>query len=87
MLDDLAPQPVLQSFLNSFCDGTHRERVGALGMLMLLEPTREALDRYAEDLVRQARAARHSWEEIGRALGVPKQTAHRRYAHIERPSP
>lgn len=83
MPDSLEPGAPLESFLNSFCDQAYRERVGALGMLRLLEPTRIALKQYAEELVFQARREGRSWDEIGKALGVPRQTAHRRYAHLD----
>lgn len=78
--DPTAPQQPLESYLASFLNADYRESRGALGMLRLLEPTREALRDYERQLVAQARAERTSWEDVGEALGVPKQTAHRRHA-------
>jgi len=73
------PDPALTSYLNSWCDASYREMVGAMGMLRLIEPTRAALRAYEERLVHEARAEGHSWAEIGAALGIPKQTAHRKF--------
>jgi DNA-directed RNA polymerase specialized sigma24 family protein len=64
-----------ESFLHSFTS----RRLSALESLRLLEPARDALTTYEGELVAEARRDGHSWEEIGDALGVPKQTAHRRW--------
>jgi hypothetical protein len=82
-LDLTAPDAALISFLDSFTNDSYRARVGALGMLRLLEPTRIALKAYAETLVREARKSGATWEQIGDALHVPKQTAHRNYKHVD----
>ena len=39
-----------------------------------------ALDKLTRESVRRARAAGHSWTQIGEALGVTKQTAWERYS-------
>ena len=39
-----------------------------------------ALDKLTRESVQRAREAGHSWAEIGRALGVTKQTAWERYS-------
>jgi hypothetical protein len=77
-----APQPPLDDYLKSALSVTHRRRVGALGMLRLLEPLRIALRAYERQLVAQARREGASWQEVGDALGVPRQTAHRRWNHV-----
>jgi DNA-directed RNA polymerase specialized sigma24 family protein len=77
-----APDAPLTSYLDSFTNESYRARVGSLGMLRLLEPTRIALRAYERQLVAAARAEGKSWDEIGQALGVPKQTAHRRWSHV-----
>jgi hypothetical protein len=42
-----------------------------------------ALDKLARESVQRARAAGHSWTEIGHALGVTKQAALERYSREE----
>lgn len=42
-----------------------------------------ALDKLTRESVRRARAAGHSWTEIGEALGVTKQAAWERYSGEE----
>jgi len=42
-----------------------------------------ALDKLTCESVRRARAAGHSWTEIGQALGVTKQAAWERYSGEE----
>lgn len=39
-----------------------------------------ALDKLTRESVQRARAAGHTWTQIGEALGVTKQTAWERYA-------
>jgi hypothetical protein len=80
--DPTSPDAPLDSYLASFQDEGYRARVGALGMLRLLDPTRTALRAYEGQLVAQARTEGRSWEEIGEALRVPRQTAHRRWSHV-----
>ena len=80
--DPLAPDAALSSYLSSFDDPAHRERAGSLGMLRLLDPTRTALRAYERQVVAVARAEGKSWDAIGDALGVPRQTAHRRWSHL-----
>ena len=77
------PDPALASFLNSLLDDGYRQRAGALGLLRLMEPTRTALGVYEQALVWQARLDGATWEQVGDALGIPKQTAHRRFAHLD----
>ncbi len=80
--DPLAPDAALSSFLSSFQDARHRASVGTLGMLRLLDPTATALRAYERQVVAAARAEGKTWQEIGDALGVPRQTAHRKWSHV-----
>ena len=41
---------------------------------------REILDRVEVELVRQAREFGYSWTDIGVALGISRQSAHRKHA-------
>lgn len=79
---ETAPDAPLSSYLDSFVNESYRARVGPLGVLRLLEPTRLALENYEGELVAAARKAGHTWDEIGAALGKPKQTVHRRWGHV-----
>ena len=38
-----------------------------------------ALDKLTHEAVQRARAAGHSWMQIGQALGVSKQAVHQKY--------
>lgn len=80
--DPTEPDAALSSYLSSFDNAAYRQRVGTLGMLRLLHPTRTTLRAYEQQLVIAARAEGKTWEEIGEALHVPRQTAHRRWGHI-----
>lgn len=53
----------------------------ALAVLVDIERWQRAL---SEQAVAQARAAGHSWAEIGAALGVTKQSAHERFKAVGR---
>jgi hypothetical protein len=66
----------------AFFDPEWRRKVGPLPLLLLLTQLRDSL--YLEELrlVREARSSGATWEAIGDALGVPRQTAHRRFAAI-----
>lgn len=44
-------------------------------------------DTAVESCVLEARRVGHSWSEIALALGVRRQTAHKRYRHLERAVP
>jgi hypothetical protein len=54
--------------------------------LETLTETRATLDRLERLLVDEARRRRSSWEEIGRALGISRQAAHRRHGRFVTPS-
>lgn len=77
-----APLPPLDDYLRSALRARYRQRVGPLGLLRLLEPIRIGLRAYERQLVAQARSDGASWQEVGDALGVPRQTAHRRWNHV-----
>jgi hypothetical protein len=51
-----------------------------LVMLRMLQTNARAIEEMIVMGVREAYAAGHSWEEIGAALGITKQAAHKRYA-------
>lgn len=84
---DKTPEPndAFGSYLASYLDAEYREKVGPLGLLRLSDPTRVALRAYEEELVAAARIQGATWQEIGDALRVPRQTAHRRYSHLPGP--
>ncbi|MDT5360318.1 MAG: hypothetical protein QOC69_2080 [Mycobacterium sp.] len=66
------PDPV---FVEVVSGASARELAGARDDL------HRARLRYA-DAVRTARVAGYSWAEIGRVLGVPKQSLHRRFGDL-----
>lgn len=51
-----------------------------LEQLQALRRTRESLDTRQAEWVRRARAGGASWADIGMALGITPQGAHKRYA-------
>lgn len=61
--------------------GPRRGRMDELAELRGIEQaTQDAL----ADEVASSRAAGHSWHEIGAALGMTRQSAHKRYARVQR---
>ena len=74
------PSVTLVSSIRPILDGGYRMSLGTLGVLGLLGPLRKFADDYERELVIDARREGASWDEIGAALGVPRQTAHRRHA-------
>jgi len=71
------PKQPLRSYLESF--GSWSDDKDALTLLTLCDNTRTALRDYERTLVRAARRQDATWEEIGDALGIPRQNAHRRF--------
>jgi hypothetical protein len=60
-----------------------RERANQkLDELRHVHDQRTSMERYEIELVCRARSNDATWAEIGQALGMSRQTAHRRYAHI-----
>lgn len=82
MDDPTAPNEALAGYLRPMLSARSRAKVGALGLLRLLEPTRTGLRDYERQLVAVARSEGKTWDEIGDALSVPRQTAHRRWSHV-----
>jgi hypothetical protein len=80
--DPTAPDEALEGYLTLLLDADHRARVGSIGMLRLIDPTRTALRAYERQLVALARSEGRTWEEIGEALSVTRQEAHRRWKHV-----
>lgn len=45
--------------------------------------TVEEAEQAVETAVHEARRAGHSWAEVALALGVKRQSAHKRYVHLD----
>jgi DNA invertase Pin-like site-specific DNA recombinase len=73
---------ILTTLLYALTDDSYRARLGSLGLLAALKPTRAALDVAEAEIVRQARAEGHSWLEIAKAAGEPKTSVHRRWRDV-----
>ena len=80
--DNTAPDAALTSYLDSFTNEGYRARVGPLGMLRLLDPTKVALRAYERQAVAAARSEGHSWERIAAALHESTATVYRRWRHL-----
>lgn len=86
MTNVAAPDPgPLADYACSYVDPDYLDRTDPLTMLRLAEAMRVALRAYDERCVFAARMAGATWQEVGDALGMPRQNAHRRYSHL--PSP
>jgi hypothetical protein len=72
----------LLGYLSQLADPAHAEQAGPLGSLRVIDPMRTALRSLEGELVAAARAAGHSWSEIGEALGESKATAFRKWQHV-----
>lgn len=53
----------------------------ALGALQILADARNELDRWVESAVAEARQEGATWRQVGEALGVSAQAAHKAYGH------
>jgi hypothetical protein len=84
--DARAPKPgALTDYAASYVDSEYLARTDPLTMLVLGNDVRRALRSYDEECVYAARMAGATWQEIGDALGMPRQNAQRKYSHL--PSP
>jgi hypothetical protein len=81
-MTNFAPDEPLTSYLHSYTSADCRARVGSLGMLRLLDPTRTALRAYERQAVAAARDEGKSWAEIAEALHEPTATVYRRWKHL-----
>jgi hypothetical protein len=70
------PEP-LRSYLASFDDAADTD---PLRMLTRCDNVRTGLRDYEKRLVREARRQNATWDDIGKALGIPRQNAHRRFS-------
>jgi hypothetical protein len=63
------------------------ERTNLLDSLELLQRNRVQLDTEIQAAVRRCREYTSwpeiTWDDIGKALGVTKQSAHKKYRHLE----
>jgi hypothetical protein len=67
----------LRTYLESF--GRWSEDKDALTLLKLCDGTRTGLRDYEKQLVRDARRQGATWDDIGKALGIHRQNAYRRF--------
>jgi hypothetical protein len=78
-----APDPgALAQYTASYTDADFLGRTDPLTMLRLGQATRAALSSYDEECVWAARKAGATWQEIGDALGMERQNAQRKFAHL-----
>lgn len=77
------PEEPLPSYFHSFLDPAYRRDVGALGLLRVLDKTRTELQAHERVLVSEARRDGASWSEIGEALHMSKQSAHRAFRNVD----
>jgi hypothetical protein len=67
-----------------YADPEQTARMDPLSMLTFGKATRLALDYYEHEVATAARKAGATWQEIGAALGIPRQNAQRKFS---RPNP
>jgi hypothetical protein len=78
-----APDPgPLADFTRSYSDAKYLSRADPLMMLRLGDSTRAALRAYDEACVAAARRGGATWDEIGRATGMARQNAQRKWGHV-----
>jgi hypothetical protein len=81
-----APKPgAVADYAASYVDPDYLARTDPLTMLRLANALRVSLRAYEEECVHAARKAGATWQEVGDALGIPRQNAQRKYSHL--PSP
>lgn len=78
------PDHGLPNYARSYLDEAWMDRVGPLGVLRNGPPMRRALRLYEDSLVFAARQQGASWADVGDALDITRQVAHRRFSHLER---
>lgn len=63
--------------------GGRRIGEGDIENLGMLANLNEVVEEATQDAVRGLRRLGYSWKEIGRALGIAKQNAHKRFRQVE----
>ncbi len=74
--------PALRKALQRWIDA-EREPQTRLEALRVAAEVRELVDEVLDQRVLEARSFRHTWLEIAAALGVTRQSAHRRWRHLD----
>lgn len=84
--DARAPKPgALADYAISYADKRYLANADPLTMLRLSRAMGQALRSYDEECVYAARKAGATWQEVGDALGIPRQNAQRKYGHLPGP--
>jgi hypothetical protein len=75
------PYPVLL-YVGTYTDPAAIDKTNPLTMLTVNDNMRTALRAYDAQCVAAARKAGATWEEIGKAAGMAKQNAQRKWSHV-----
>lgn len=78
------PDDLLRSCAKSYLDDEWIAQSGPLAVLRTSYPMRESLRQYEQRLITAAREQGASWDDIGKSLHITRQTAHKRFAHLDR---
>ena len=74
--------PALRKLPQAWID-VEQEPQTRLEALRVAAEVRELVDEVLDQRVLEARSFRHTWAEIAAAVGVTRQSAHRRWRHLD----